>query len=378
MMMKKILALTLVLMLMASGLTLAACGNGDDDGNGEVTPEETAEQELTGTATYSGEWSGSSETMGDVGGTWEFTVDFDAGTVSGWFKGDSAGDISGSVVGGEIEASGSAALGSVSWDGSFNADGSRISGEWKFAGGLGNGTWEGTRGEVEETAQTEPDETPTGEPEETGDTGDTGDEGTEAVNLPGLVSKAEEIDCFHGKGTVSNPGMADQDLEFWMKGDRMRIEGSFSAQGQVQEGIIIQDYAAGEMVFYSSEMGQAMKMSIDDPQTGEEAPDEPTGEVESIMQWDPKVTGSEEINGKHCAIVEYTDSSGTTTTMWIWVDYGFPVKSIVETAEGDVITEFKEIDFDCPPESKFELPAGVEVMDLGDMGGFDSGSMDMP
>ncbi|KXA88701.1 hypothetical protein AKJ62_04640 [candidate division MSBL1 archaeon SCGC-AAA259D14] len=86
--------------------------------------------------------------MGDIEGIWEFEVDFDSGTVSGWFDGDASGDISGSVSDGVIEASGSAAFGTVSWSGSFDSTGSEISGEWELAEGTGSGTWQGSEGEA--------------------------------------------------------------------------------------------------------------------------------------------------------------------------------------------------------------------------------------
>jgi len=119
--------------------------------NGEQTEEDNGEEheDLTGTATYSGTWTGS--LMGEENsGTWEFEVDFDAGDVSGWFEGDSAGDISGSVSDGVISAEGDAAMGTVTWSGTFSADGSELSGDWEFADGLGSGTWQGTEGEADD------------------------------------------------------------------------------------------------------------------------------------------------------------------------------------------------------------------------------------
>ncbi len=124
---------------------------GDSD-----TPEDGG-TDLTGTVTYSGTWSGSITGVGDVTGTWEFEADFDSGTVSGWFKGDGAGDISGSVSDGVIEASGSAAFGTVDWSGSFSSDGSSISGDWELEGGAGSGTWEGSEGEADTDTDTDND-----------------------------------------------------------------------------------------------------------------------------------------------------------------------------------------------------------------------------
>lgn len=93
----------------------------------------------TGTENYSGTWSGTG-----VSGTWEFAVDWGAGTVSGWFTGDAAGNVTGSVSPGAISASGSAAWGLVSWSGTFSADGSSVSGTWS-APAIYSGTFSGTK-----------------------------------------------------------------------------------------------------------------------------------------------------------------------------------------------------------------------------------------
>ncbi|NLB18936.1 MAG: hypothetical protein GX825_09475 [Syntrophomonadaceae bacterium] len=53
--------------------------------------------------------------------------------------------------------------------------------------------------------------------------------------------------------------------------------------------------------------------------------------------------------------------------MWIWKDYGLPLK--VETiVEGEsLVIEYKNINIGEIDDSMFELPAGIEVMDLGDI-----------
>ncbi len=136
--------LVIICVVLMVGLTFSGCidsnnnGGGQDDGGGG----------LTGTATYSGTWSGSIPGNDDASGTWEYTVDFDAGTVSGWFKGDGSGDITGSVSGGTIEASGAAAFGTVEWSGTFTSDGSEVSGDWELTEYQGSGTWSGSKGEI--------------------------------------------------------------------------------------------------------------------------------------------------------------------------------------------------------------------------------------
>lgn len=94
----------------------------------------------SGTETYSGEWSSNN---GNMSGTWQFTVDWDSGSITGSASGDFSADVSGSVSGGTIDAEGEAAMGTVTWSGSFSSDGSEVSGTWS---GLGlSGTWSGSK-----------------------------------------------------------------------------------------------------------------------------------------------------------------------------------------------------------------------------------------
>jgi len=96
----------------------------------------------------------------EYSGTWQFEVDFDEGEVEGWFKGDGAGDITGTVSDGIIEASGEAAFGVVYWSGEFSSDGEEVSGTWEISEeasefGEGDGTWSGSLGELEEESPEE-------------------------------------------------------------------------------------------------------------------------------------------------------------------------------------------------------------------------------
>jgi len=96
-----------------------------------------------GSENYSGNWSGSG-----YSGTWEFAVNWDAGTVSGWFTVTGyagTADVAGTVSPGAIDAEGTALMGSVSWSGNFSSDGSSVSGNWDCPIAGASGTWSGTR-----------------------------------------------------------------------------------------------------------------------------------------------------------------------------------------------------------------------------------------
>ncbi|MFO7792967.1 MAG: hypothetical protein R6W73_08335 [Candidatus Saliniplasma sp.] len=137
---KKRYLVFLIAALLIIGIAFSGCT--EDDENGD--DEDGDSGELTGKAVYSGTWEGSSDYQDEMEGTWEYTIDFDEGSVTGWFDGDGAGDISGTVSDGEIEASGEAALGTVEWSGEFSDDGDEVSGDWEFTNGEGSGTWTGS------------------------------------------------------------------------------------------------------------------------------------------------------------------------------------------------------------------------------------------
>ncbi len=102
-------------------------------------PEEEGGYIGTGTVTYSGNWSDTG-----LSGTWEFAVNFDAGTVSGSFSGSASGTVTGSVSAGAISASGTAWGGAITWSGNISSDGSSVSGSWECVG-VYSGTFSGTK-----------------------------------------------------------------------------------------------------------------------------------------------------------------------------------------------------------------------------------------
>jgi outer membrane lipoprotein-sorting protein len=85
--------------------------------------------------------------------------------------------------------------------------------------------------------------------------------------------------------------------------------------------------------------------------------------LQGLSQYHPQTTGTETIDGKLCLVVEYT-VQGLSTKAWIWQEYGFPLKVVTETAQGTTMVEYKNIDFSGIPDSEFQLPPGVQIMDM--------------
>ncbi|MDD2422127.1 MAG: hypothetical protein PHC60_03530 [Heliobacteriaceae bacterium] len=95
-------------------------------------------------------------------------------------------------------------------------------------------------------------------------------------------------------------------------------------------------------------------------------------------KWNPayfKDGGRVVVDGKQCRLVEHQEQNWGEK-YYIWEEYGFPVK--VETFQDGKplnVMEFKNLTVNSVADSEFELPAGVQVMDLpvGIQGSFSDG-----
>jgi hypothetical protein len=117
--------------------------------------------------------------------------------------------------------------------------------------------------------------------------------------------------------------------------------------------IIIMDTAAG--VTYTNISGNTWMKT-----TTVVAPEGASEDPNSILQYNPQITGTETIDGKSCTVFEWTTDEGTLTE-WIWTERGFPIKIVSVTSAGTSTVLFENISFDAIAASMFELPAGAEV-----------------
>jgi hypothetical protein len=63
-------------------------------------------------------------------------------------------------------------------------------------------------------------------------------------------------------------------------------------------------------------------------------------------------------------VIQFTNEQGTVK-QWIWQEKGFPLKIESVTSIGNVTITINNIDFSDIPDSLFELPAGVQITDMG-------------
>jgi len=112
---------------------------------------------------------------------------------------------------------------------------------------------------------------------------------------------------------------------------------------------------------YISAQNIAMKMDIGEVQ--ENVGESPVEQSESIEKYNPTVVGSEVLDGKNCLVVEYTTETAETK-MWIWKKHGFPIRTETTTDKGTTIVEIKNIEFGDIPDTMFELPAGIQIIEM--------------
>lgn len=153
----------------------------------------------------------------------------------------------------------------------------------------------------------------------------------------------------------------------YIQGTKMRTESEI----QGEKAVMLGD-TAGDLYTYYPEKNSAIKISMaaDEEVEVEKTPVEMLGEVIDSLT----VIGTETVDGKKCTVVLYTIAdTNYSQKMWVWEKYGMPIKVETTTAEGTMTIEYKNIDFGKIPDSQFELPAGVQVLDLESMmqGNFD-------
>jgi len=130
-----------------------------------------------------------------------------------------------------------------------------------------------------------------------------------------------------------------------------------TAEGQLM--VTLLDMDAHTMYLYYPDQNMAMKITYEQPESA-------IDKAQAITDYNPTIIGHETMDGKVCLVVEYT-IEGQTATMWIWEQHGFPIRVEMTTAEGKIIIEYKNIEFVDIPDSMFELPAGVEIMEMPGM-----------
>ena len=154
---------------------------------------------------------------------------------------------------------------------------------------------------------------------------------------------------------MTAPDTTQTTSKVWLKAQAQKMKTETTMEGQT--AILIIDWNANVMYNYMPDQNLAFKMDLSS------APESPVESTESIEDYHPVVLGTETYDGKECLVVQYT-AAGAQTKEWIWKQYGFPVKIVTTTSEGTTTVEYKNISFSSISDSVFELPPGVQIMQM--------------
>jgi outer membrane lipoprotein-sorting protein len=150
--------------------------------------------------------------------------------------------------------------------------------------------------------------------------------------------------------------MGTVEAKVWMK-EQTKFRLEMTTQGMAT--IVIIDMEEGVMYNYMPDQNMAMEMTLD---TGM-IPEDPLGGVTEMLDYNPDIEGTEKYDGKDCIVVTWDIPGTGKAKAWIWTQYGFPLKMETTTTEGTIIIEFKNVDFSDIPDSVFELPEGVTIIE---------------
>ncbi len=176
--------------------------------------------------------------------------------------------------------------------------------------------------------------------------------------LADILSNAKDISSVQYKVLMETPSV-DMEMRYYQKGNKIRTE---AGEG---DDLIVTIIDADNEVYYSyiTSMNLAVEMSADEVDMTTEG--SPNNQAIALMGENLKKVGEEKLDGKDTVVVEY-EADGETVTVWIWEDYGIPVKSTTNVEGwGEVVMTVVDVEFVDVSDDMFVLPEGVEITDIG-------------
>lgn len=177
------------------------------------------------------------------------------------------------------------------------------------------------------------------------------------ASLEGLMKSAKNVKgmSYEMFTTITSPeGTHTSSGKIWISGEKFRLEGETAGV----KSIMITDNQ-GDMYMVNMTEKTAMKFPATDDQT------EPANAWADEELDKMKVVGKEKVDGHNCTVVEVTEED-SITKMWLRQDIGMPVKTESKSDDATIVIENKNFKIGAQPDSLFELPAGVQVMEMPD------------
>jgi hypothetical protein len=204
-------------------------------------------------------------------------------------------------------------------------------------------------------------ETPTDEVTAPGDHTQTStSDASSDASLNDLLAKVESIPAikYDLMKTLSD-GTEYTSSKVWVKGSKTRCE---LIKDEEIEGVILMD--SDEQVAYQydpeAETSREMDYNLALTMIPKPVAERVKTFIESYEEAGMPSIETETIEGKVCTVLGMKVPGGVAEKkMWIWQDYGLPIREEMTTMSDTTRTDMQNIDFGDIPDSMFELPAGA-------------------
>ena len=175
------------------------------------------------------------------------------------------------------------------------------------------------------------------------------------AGLRDILDRAASLEYLKYDMTMATPGLETVTVTFMMKmGHALKVD----ATNQELPSLSYIDMDSQKMCVYMPTADMAIPMDFSS------APPTATDYADKLKQYSPTIAGTETIDGKSCMVVQYTTGQGETR-MWVWEQYGFPIRIENTGIEGTEVIELKNISFSPIPDSEFEMPAACQQAEGG-------------
>ncbi len=149
--------------------------------------------------------------------------------------------------------------------------------------------------------------------------------------------------------------------KMWISGKKIKSE--MTIENNKMSTII--DGEAKVAYMYNPAEKSAIKIPLDQAKTAD-TPDKFTNDADAAKV---KVLETTTYEGVKCRVLMITDEkTKVQTKMWVREDYGVPMRvEVIEEDRTKMVMEYKNMKFGPISADEFQLPAGVEVTDMGEM-----------
>jgi hypothetical protein len=166
--------------------------------------------------------------------------------------------------------------------------------------------------------------------------------------LSDLIGKAASVSYYYCEVNMTS-GADTSNMKEWIKtGNPAKMRMEVAAVGQTTDII----YDGQNYYMYMPAANMAYQMSVASAQQYTSN----SGNTSSLSQYNPVLIGPDTVNGMACTVYQYT-VQGISTKVWIWNQYGLPVKMVSDTTT----IVYSNYSFSAIADSMFQLPSGVTV-----------------